>query len=666
MKRFVNIHMKKIIMYVLIITLVVQPFLLLTNSDIYAYNNENKESEITMKPLINLSKIEEIKNKVKSKNFKEEPKNKISKNILKENVLKENTIVKEEKAIDKNIEKKATVEKKTRELQSTPSVTPDINVDDIQKINIKSSKMVKKASKTTDNAVSNKTSSNPSNIFNMTAEEVVKEMGLGWNLGCSLESFNQNAQVKTPNVYNKNKSTSNKIAIENYDKNYQIMAVYTDEKSSGWDASPTPKMGSDNTIRLLWEISKLNSKLSNKCSTFSIQLINNSLVNSNNKNVKYSITNVSFITSSGKVVDFDSYEKEYVTKINKGVGSYIHIDISNNSILKTTQDILGGVFQLTVKITEFPDKTVAYENVSSSDTYANLDMELIWGNPATTKSLIAAIKDAGFSSVRIPVTYFNHIDNNGEISKKWLNRVEEVVKCVLDNDMYCIINAHHDTGEHGWLKADANSYNQMSELLKGIWVQIANQFKNYDGRLLFEGFNEILNSKNQWSYAGSSSYETVNKLNQDFVSVVRGTGGNNSKRFLVTNVYATNTDQDILNAFRIPRDDIKNHLIAQVHIYSGDYVNILNRVYNTLVKKGIPVIVGEMGTTTGYTYSKRIAMAKEMVSLAKSYGIACFWWDDGGTIADPSKVYNYALINRWNLKWHFPELVEAMVNASKK
>ena len=35
--------------------------------------------------------------------------------------------------------------------------------------------------------------------------------------------------------------------------------------------------------------------------------------------------------------------------------------------------------------------------------------EKLWDNPLTTKQLINTVADAGFGSIRIPVTYVNHI-----------------------------------------------------------------------------------------------------------------------------------------------------------------------------------------------------------------------------------------------------------------
>ena len=53
--------------------------------------------------------------------------------------------------------------------------------------------------------------------------------------------------------------------------------------------------------------------------------------------------------------------------------------------------------------------------------------ETCWGNPQVTPELIAAYKNAGFKAIRLPVTWRQHIDQDGNINEKWLQRVREVV-----------------------------------------------------------------------------------------------------------------------------------------------------------------------------------------------------------------------------------------------
>ena len=77
---------------------------------------------------------------------------------------------------------------------------------------------------------------------------------------------------------------------------------------------------------------------------------------------------------------------------------------------------------------------------------AGLETETMWGNPQTTKELIAFVKDCGFDSVRIPITWAQHLGEapDYKIDETWLDRVNEIVDWVLELDMKAIINVHHD------------------------------------------------------------------------------------------------------------------------------------------------------------------------------------------------------------------------------
>lgn len=289
-----------------------------------------------------------------------------------------------------------------------------------------------------------------------------------------------------------------------------------------------------------------------------------------------------------------------------------------------------------------------------------------FGNVATTKDIIDMVKDIGFSSVRIPVSYYNYMDAEGNIDEQWLSRVKEVVDYVIDNDMYCIINVHHDTGSDGWLTADEASYQVNSDKLVNMWTQIANYFKDYDSKLLFEGYNEILNSEKKWSYAGLESYNTANKLNQDFVSAVRNTGGNNAERYLIVNTYAASAEVEVIDNFVLPEDTKENKLIAQVHSYVGidKMPSVIDNIKTRFVDEGIPVIIGETAMSKDNTTEDRILFARLLNTKAKQNKIAMFWWDDGNYSQDTTNltdVCSYALINRNLKQWVYEDIANAFL-----
>ncbi|HIR88932.1 MAG TPA: glycoside hydrolase family 5 protein [Candidatus Fimimorpha faecalis] len=294
--------------------------------------------------------------------------------------------------------------------------------------------------------------------------------------------------------------------------------------------------------------------------------------------------------------------------------------------------------------------------------------ETLWNNPVTMESDIIAIKKAGFNAIRIPVTYYDHVNAEGIIDFKWLDRIEEVVNYVLNNGMYCIINLHHDTGNNAWIKADMDTIDENASRVQNLWAQIAEKFIQYDQKLVFEGFNEILDRENNWVAPKESSLQATNILNQKFVDTVRESGGNNKNRYLVVNFYAASYSEKMLNYFQLPSDIVEDHLIVEVHCYDTSKAKIdemISYLKERFINKGIPVIIGEFGMKNGQSGEmKREDYASYLISKTKSEGITCFWWDDGGKYEYPEDVKTFALLKRGSSKWYFPEVVKACVTAA--
>lgn len=472
---------------------------------------------------------------------------------------------------------------------------------------------------------------------------LVEDMKVGWNLACSLNCSDY--QKITDEVANQRR---------NY---YQIMSIYETKQWSGWDASAAPYFSSDGSVELNWTITKINSKVTGQCGSFAIQIINNELVDSGSGSLKFAVDAASFKKADGTVIELTEFVNTYESSIKDKVTQQFRVDISQNSILKTSSDILNGTLTIKVKIKEYPEPKS--EKVITATEY----YETLYANPVTTKAMIDMVKEAGFNAVRVPITYHDHLDANGVIAEDWLNRIETVVNYILDNDMYCIINLHDDTGANGWLKADIPLKKEDITLFTKVWSQVAERFQDYDQRLIFESFNEMLNSKGEWHNAGKESYQALNLWNQIFVDTIRSEEGYNKTRFLTVTTYAAKSDEDILQAFQLPVDTQKNHLIVQVHVYEGlsEITSIFDRLRTHFVDKGIPVIVGEFGNKSTVDIDKRLSYVSYFLSEAKKSGITCFWWDDGGNATSRENTYNYALLNRWDLTWYYPDIIEKII-----
>ena len=76
-----------------------------------------------------------------------------------------------------------------------------------------------------------------------------------------------------------------------------------------------------------------------------------------------------------------------------------------------------------------------------------MDYESGWCRVKASEKLIEAVRTAGFNTIRIPVSWHDHLSGDWTIDEDWLNRVYEVASWVYDRGMYVIINIHHDEKE---------------------------------------------------------------------------------------------------------------------------------------------------------------------------------------------------------------------------
>lgn len=307
-------------------------------------------------------------------------------------------------------------------------------------------------------------------------------------------------------------------------------------------------------------------------------------------------------------------------------------------------------------------------------TWEVSDFETAWGNPRTTKAMIDAVKKEGFNAVRIPVSWNEHMNGN-KIDGDWLNRVNEVVDYVIDNDMYAIINVHHD--DYTWLNPSKADEAAVKAKLVSIWEQLSERFRNYDQHLLFEGMNEprIIGGQDEWTGGTAEEREVINHLFQAFVDTVRKSGGNNSSRALIITSHAASIEADAVNDIVVPDDD---RIIVSIHYYSPwDFAGgengksdwgsdsekkELDKGFDFLkskfIDKGVPVIIGEFGATNKNNDSVRASYMEYYVKSAKSRGITCFIWDNG-------TKDEFGLLDRNSLTWHFKNVVDAAVKGAK-
>lgn len=307
--------------------------------------------------------------------------------------------------------------------------------------------------------------------------------------------------------------------------------------------------------------------------------------------------------------------------------------------------------------------------------------ETAWQSAVTTKEYITALHDAGYNTVRIPVTWGNMIDdeNGYAINENWMNRVQEIVDYCIEQDMYAIINIHHDGAEQsGWLRVGADDIDAVMEKFEYVWRNIAERFKDYDEHLIFESMNEITCGKTESTKnaAQAVAYDTpiIVNFNQLFVNTVRSTGSNNSKRWLAAVAHYANNGSS--SAFTLPNDSYNdsNRIMFAAHIYS-DINGVLDRLktmYNKFGKKDIPMYLGEYGRTlstdtvseSGYNDPFRANYSEITNRACQVYGICPVVWDQGFGTQGEYQTGLYSYWNRTELRPIFKTITDAMARGT--
>ncbi|WP_436523065.1 cellulase family glycosylhydrolase [Actinoplanes sp. HUAS TT8] len=296
--------------------------------------------------------------------------------------------------------------------------------------------------------------------------------------------------------------------------------------------------------------------------------------------------------------------------------------------------------------------------------------ETSWGNPKVTRELLAGIRAQGFHSIRIPVTWSQHLGPAPDytIDPVTLARLREVVGWALDDGLYVMINIHHDSWQ--WVNTMPNDHDAVLARFDAIWTQVAAAFRDAPRRLVFESLNEP-------QFVSDGPFLT--ELNTAFHTIVRGTGGGNTSRLLVLPTLHTNADQIYLDQLANTITALNDpNLIATVHYYGywpfsvniaggyrfdatarQDLLGTFQRVHDTFVAHGIPVIIGEYGLL-GFDRSTGTVEQGEKLKFFELFGaqarinhVTTMLWDNGQHLDRTTLTWrDPALYRQLSSSWH--------------
>lgn len=417
-----------------------------------------------------------------------------------------------------------------------------------------------------------------------------------------------------------------------------------------------------------------------------------------------------------KALDASKYQEESFKNFQSAITTaegVLNNPSASDSQLQTARDNLEKVkAKLLFKDSTEQGKPQPFRVISGEDTVKEMGVgwnlgntmdghagfhpsETSWQPYTTTKEMICALHDAGFNTIRIPVTWGDMIDdnNNYAINDGWISRVQDIVDYCVEQDMYAIINIHHDGAEQdGWLRVASDNIDFVYEKYEGVWRNIAERFKDYDEHLIFESANELTcmagDNKNS-SAAQAKDTPIIMNLNQIFVNTVRATGSNNSRRWLaaVTHYASRGTS----NGFALPTDSYnsENRLMFAQHIYkdtsketyvwdmsnppentgrANETVKVIKEAHNKF--KNIPIILGEYGyrnksysgNPSGYNDIGR-AYVYECATRAGQVGMTVpVAWDDSRGSGQPLfETGVYTVWDREGGKPVFKSITDAMM-----
>ena len=305
--------------------------------------------------------------------------------------------------------------------------------------------------------------------------------------------------------------------------------------------------------------------------------------------------------------------------------------------------------------------------------------ETAWGNPVTTQAMIDAVQEAGFNTVRIPVTWMHHMGQAPDyaVDARWMDRVEEVANYVLSTGMYAILNSHHDE----WVSLMPNAnHDEVATQLSVLWTQIATRFRDCGDHLIFETLNEPrTRDRTEWTGGTPEARSILNEYNRTAVNAIRATGGNNAVRYIMIPTHAANASTECVNDLEIPNDDPK--IIVSLHTYYPNEFSMggetnwgsnsdvaameaeLDRIYDLLGRNGRAVVIGEWGSINQDNTAARVDHAETYARMVTERGMCSIWWDNGASARGSD---GFGLLDRDARPptWHFPEIVSALVGGA--
>ena len=233
------------------------------------------------------------------------------------------------------------------------------------------------------------------------------------------------------------------------------------------------------------------------------------------------------------------------------------------------------------------------------------DQIKIYGTIFPTKHNINKIKKYGFKTIRFQVIYINITNDNNKLNSEWFSKIRELIKFVINENMYCILSILHDG--NFWKKEGKNGKDKYINL----WSQIANELMNYDEHLIFESNNGVnyetffyfdeddiyievdddyfshgsdypsdisddddYYDDYDYDYTDNNYHISLLNTTQSFIDTIRNTGGLNKERLLIISGLKNELELSNLFTYEMPKDPANKSAIALHYYIPLEYMDI--------------------------------------------------------------------------------------------
>ncbi len=327
----------------------------------------------------------------------------------------------------------------------------------------------------------------------------------------------------------------------------------------------------------------------------------------------------------------------------------------NLSILTSTQSGSGTVFFDAIELVNLSSggptpasaATMARAAVLGKGVNTSNWLEAYWLIPYNAfpevnrynRSKIQALRDAGFVTFRMPVTFERLGDPNPPYTLNTnhiaFSLVDSMIAWAAEMDFRLIIDNHH-----GLPLTNANYLSQIPRL-QAVWTQLANRYGSLDPeRYFFEAYNEPDNSitNANWRTVAQAIVQAIRQNETVTHSILVGANQWNNGAALLN--FTPLSDSNIIYTFHYYDPYFFTHqgmswtsppyLPARTFPLSGELDelnNLFTAVKNWATYWQIPVNMGEFGVTTSADSISRCNWVQAVMNAVNLHGFSYFYWD---------------------------------------